>query len=90
MVVSGLFERVGHAAEAVDAMVGAGFAKGELVIVARERLLSEYLDHVEFGPLAQGSEAGAGAGLAIGALAGLLAGEGIVVVTEIGAVFVVG
>lgn len=90
MIVASLFERIEHAAEAVDAMVDAGFAKGELVIVARERVVSEYLNHVEFGPLAQGPDAEAGAGLAIGALAGLLAGEGIVVVPEVGTVFVVG
>lgn len=74
MTVTGLFDRIEHAAEAVDAMVGAGFAKGELVIVARERVVSEYLNHVEFGSLAQGSDTGAGGGLAIGALSCRVAG----------------
>jgi hypothetical protein len=84
--VVGLFERPQDAERAVEALESAGFLKDEIGAVARDHVIEEYLGQEEAGSVAKG----AGLGVAVGGLIGLLAGIVAITVSGIGPVLAAG
>jgi hypothetical protein len=88
--VVGLFERPQDAERAIDAMESAGFVQDEISALAQDRIIKEHFDGEQIKPVEVTTGLGAVGGSAIGGLAGLLAGVGVITVPGIGAVLAAG
>jgi hypothetical protein len=89
-IVVGLFERPQDAERAITALESAGFVQDEISALAQDRIIKEHLDEQEIEQVEVTTGLGAIGGSAIGGLAGLLAGVGVIAIPGIGPVLAAG
>jgi hypothetical protein len=88
--VVGLFEYYQDAERAVSELNSRGFGKTDISVVARDRVVQDFVRGGKEQAVAESAGAGAVGGTAVGAIAGLLVGVGALAIPGIGPVLAFG